>query len=223
MTFPQFRARGAQRYLCLLLTPLLVVPAELIGQNAPAPGQPAAPAIAPMAPLPIVRSLKVSALAGNGEMNDLENKIMAPIVVEVRDRNDLPVEGADVVFRFPPEGPGAMFPDHKYSQQTKSNFQGQAAAVGWTANNQLGSFKVHVTATYGDQMGESSLTMTNVARITETAKRKQDKKWWSSRWVKIGLIAGGAGLAAGIVLATRGGGSPTVTISTGSPSVGGPR
>jgi len=212
-------------YLCLLLTPLLVAPAELLGQDAPVPAQPAPPAIAPMAPLPIVRSLKVSALAGNGEMNDLESNIMAPLVVEIRDRNDFPVEGAEVVFRFPLEGPGGVFADRKYSQLTKSNYQGQAAATGWTANNKVGAFQVHVTATFGDQMGETSVTMTNVTRISEMVKQKQEKRWWSSKWFKIGLIAGGAGLAAGIVLATRGGGggNPTITISTGSPTVGGPR
>jgi hypothetical protein len=214
----------ARSYLAIVLAVLLVIPAELAAQN----GTPAAQAPAsakPIAALPTVRDLKVLPLAGNGEMNDLERRIMAPLVVQVKDQNDRPVEGADVIFRFPPNGPGAVFPGQKYAQKVRSNNQGQAAAVGWAANNQAGSFDVHITATYGEQIGEATISMTNVTRITsDLIKRTQKQKtFWSSRLFKICLIAGGAGLAAGIVLATRGSSSsPTITISTGSPTIGGP-
>jgi hypothetical protein len=174
-----------------------------------------------MAPLPVKRNLKVLPLAGDGEMNDLERGIMAPLVVQVRDQNDRPVEGADVVFRFPPSGPGAFFADRKYSQKVRTNDQGQAAAVGWAANSLVGSFKVYITVTYGDQMGETSVSMTNVSRVTEAMVKKKSR--WSSGWFKAAVIVGAAGIAAAIVLATRGGGgSPNVTISTGSPTIGGP-
>jgi len=211
--------------LCALLVTLVAIPPQLTAQSPVPPAQVPPPAIAPMAPLPMVRSLKVVALAGNGEMNDLERRVMAPVVIEVRDQNDRPVEGADVIFRFPPEGPGATFPDHKYSQKARSNAQGQAAATGWMANNQTGSFKIHVTATFIEQMGEATLSLTNATRVVENAKKKHEAKpWWSSRWAKIGIIAGAAGLVTGIVLATTGSnGSPNVTISTGSPTIGGPR
>src|SRR2546421_662207 len=71
----------------------------LYGQQSPAP------VVKPMAPLPTVQNLKLIALAGKDEMNDLERHVMAPLVVEVLDQNDRPVEGADVVFRFPLKGP----------------------------------------------------------------------------------------------------------------------
>jgi hypothetical protein len=149
---------------------------------------------------------------------------MAPVVVEIRDQNDRPLEGADVIFRFPPTGPGAIFPDGKFTRKARSNGQGQAAAVGWTANNEVGEFKVYITATYGNQLGEAAISMSNVSHTNEVDRRnKAEKKWWSSRWVKIGLLAGGAGVAAAIVLATRGGSPPTITIRGGSPTIGGPR
>jgi len=182
----------------------------------------------PAAPLPSVQNLKVVVLAGNGEMNDLERRVMVPLVVDVLDLQDRPIEGAEVVFRFPLKGPSATFADQKTARTFRTNSQGEAAATGWTANNEVGTFQVHVTATYGNQVGETTVSMTNVQRVrdadlTRTAKHKG---LWSSKWFKIGLIAGGAGLAAGIVLATRGGGSTasthTVTVSPGSPSVGGP-
>ncbi len=207
-------------------------------QSSPQSNQPSTPQIAPqgnqpapatpMAPLPMVRSLKVTALAGNKAMNDLERGLMSPLVVQVLDQNDRPVEGAEVVFRFPLNGPGATFRRGNTSQTVHTNGQGQAAAMNWTANNQVGTFEVHVTAAYGNQLGETTVSMSNVTRIVDEGKgAKKGAKWYSSKWVKIALIAGGAATVVGIVLATRGGSSspaavPTITITPGSPTVGGP-
>jgi hypothetical protein len=73
--------------------------------------------------------------------------------------------------------------------------------------------------------------MSNVAKVLQ--KRGKNEKhggWFSPTWVKIAVIGGAAALAVGIVLATRGGGhtsttttTPTVTITPGSPTVGGPQ
>ena len=60
-------------------------------------------------------------LAGSGEMNDLERRVMAPLVVQVLDQNDRPMEGAEVVFRFPLNGPGATFPGGKNSVIVRTN------------------------------------------------------------------------------------------------------
>lgn len=194
--------------------------------QAPAPAQ-AAPS-KPIAPLPTIKNLKILALAGNGEMNDLERRVMASLVVQILDQNDRPVEGAEVVFRFPPSGPGAAFQDGKPSQTIRANAAGEAAAVNWMANGQVGSFDVHVTATYGNQMGETTIKMSNVTRIVEADKRaSKHQHWYSPTWVKIALVGAAAGTAAGIVLATRGGshttsGNGSITITPGPPSVGGP-
>jgi hypothetical protein len=175
----------------------------------------------------MVQNLKLRVLAGQGEMNDLEARVMAPVVVEVRDQNDLPLEGAEVTFRFPATGPGASFADGKLSRTVKTNVQGQATASGWTANNQVGPFKVHVTATYGNQMGQTTIDLLNVTRITDdmAKDRKKKRAWYASRKWQI-LIAAGAGAAiAGILLATGNGGSgtanPTITISPGPVTIGG--
>jgi len=87
--------------------PAAAQPADAPPQTAPAPAQPAPQK--PLAPLPVVKNLKLMVLAGNGEMNDLERRVMAPLVVQVLDQNDRPVEGAEVVFRFPLNGPSATF------------------------------------------------------------------------------------------------------------------
>jgi len=216
-----------RRSLPLGLAFLLAFSPAVYGQQpTPPPAQPRPPAqIQPMAPLPVVQNLRVLALAGDGEMNDLERHIMAPLVIQVLDQNGRPVEGAEVIFRFPPQGPGAAFANQKTSQTTRTNVQGQAAATGWVANGEVGSFQVHATATYGNQMGEKTISMSNVTRVVEEVKKRDDKKWWATRKFKIAVIAGGAAAVVGIILATRGGGSQStpITITPGNPSVGGPQ
>jgi hypothetical protein len=207
----------SQRFSALCLVILLALPPGLGAQ------EPAPPA-KPVPSLPTVRSLKVIPLAGNQELNDLERRVMAPLVVQVLDQNDQPVEGADVVFRFPLEGPSATFPDRKNSYTFRTNADGQAAAVGWMANGKTGTFHVQVTASRGNEQGSATIVMTNVSRIVDQGKRRH-KSWWSSPWAKIVVIGGIAGAVTAVVLATHGSGSggPTITATPGSPTIGGPQ
>lgn len=243
MLRPVTRSVRTHRWLPQLLSMLLAfTPVFANGQTGapqqppaaqpPAAPQPAGSAAEPPKPaaLPTVQGLKVIPLAGKGEMNDIERKLMAPLVVEVLDQNDRPVENAEVVFRFPIQGPSAMFPGGKTSQTARTNGQGQAAAMNWIANNELGRFDVHVAASYANQIGEATLSMSNVNKIVEkvgNTGNREKRGWFSPTWVKIAVIAGGAAVAVGIVLATRGGAStgtaatpPTITITPGPPTVG---
>lgn len=204
-------------WLPTFLAVLLSLPSNLGAQ------QPTAPQQQPIA-LPTVQTLKVLPLAGNGASNDLALGIMAPLVVQVLDQNSRPVDGAQVVFRFPLRGPSAVFPNQQTSQTARTNADGQAAAVGWVANKEVGSFQIQVSASRGNELGSAIITMTNATRVAPEQQTKHKSKW-SSKWVKIGIIAGAAGIAAGVVLATRGGGgsgNSTVTVSPGSPTIGGP-
>ena len=233
-----------QRWLPQVLAAILIVtpvyadeqvpaaPQNPPGATQPAPAQPqTAPPNTPakaMAPLPVVKNLKILVLAGNGEMNDLERRVMAPLVVQVLDQNDRPVEGAEVVFRFPGSGPGATFQGGKTAQTVRSNGTGEAAAVNWLASNEVGTFEVHVTATYGNEFGETTIKMSNVTRIVEGVKKGKQAHWYSPTWVKVALIGGVAGAVVGIVLATRGGshsagaGTVPITVTPGPPTVGHP-
>ena len=222
----------------LIVTPVYAdEQAPAAPQNPPATSQPApvppqTPANAPakpMAPLPVIKNLKLLVLAGNGEMNDLERRVMASLVVQVLDQNDRPVEGAEVVFRFPLNGPGAAFTGGKTSQTVRTTGTGEAAAVNWMANGEVGAFEVHVTATYGNEVGETTVKMSNVTRIVESARKgSKQAHWYSPTWVKIAVIGGVAGAVAGIFLATRGGshsstsGTVPITVTPGSPTVGHP-
>jgi hypothetical protein len=232
------RAPGG-RWLSGALAVLIAVPPGLAQQPPAAPPATQPPAnppspqppsqIKPMAPLPTVQDLRVIALAGNNEENDLERNVMAPLVVEVLDQNSRPVEGASVVFRFPLNGPGATFRNQQTSKTVRTDGRGQAAATGWLANGQVGTFEIRVTASYGNETGETTVMMSNVTRVIpedKKSKSKSGRSWWSSPWVKVAVIGGAAAAVAGIVLATTGGSSHssshTVTITPGPPVVGAP-
>jgi hypothetical protein len=233
----------ASRCLSVALASLLAITQTQAAEQAPVPTQtapaqsqpaplqpgsqaPPAAAVQPLAQVPVEQSLHVRVLAGTGEQNDLDRRVMAPLVVQVTDRDERPLEGAEVVFRFPLSGPGATFAGGRTSQTVRTNTEGQAAALNWMANGQLGKFQVHVNATYGNQVGEATISMTNVTRVVEQARKTPVAGWWSHRWVKVAVIGGGAAVVAvAVILATRGGSksSSGVTISPGgSPTVGAP-
>jgi len=201
--------------------------APAVAPQTSTPTQPPA-AAAPAQPVPqppVEQSLKILVLAGNGELNDLERRVMAPLVVQVLDQNDRPVEGAQVVFRFPLNGPGATFPGGKPSLTVRTNGNGQAPALNWMANGQVGTFQVHVNASYGNQIGEMTFPMSNVTRVTEQDRKVKHESLWSHRWFKVAVIGGAAlAIGLGVYLGTRGGSKSgsTVTINPGSPGVGPP-
>ena len=205
-----------QSRLAQVLVGLLLF-SELSGAQAPATDS-QSPA------LPVVQNLKVTALAGDQGLNDLERRVMTPLVVQVLDQDARPIEGAQVVFRFPLKGASAVFPNQQTSQTVRTNADGQAAAAGWIANGVVGTFQVQISASRGNEFGAATISMTNVTRIVGNEQTKK-KSWWSSKWSKIAVIAGAAGIVTGVVLATRGGGGSsgtTVTATPGSPTIGGP-
>jgi hypothetical protein len=235
-----FRERTSllRHALALLLSALLIVLPVWADDAMPQAAQqppatpPTAPAPPAQAPLPTIEGLKVVVLAGREEVNDIQRKVMAPLVVEILDQNDRPVEGAEVIFRFPLEGPSATFAGGRTSQSVRTNGQGEAAATNWMANSQTGRFQVHVNASYGNQVGQATFSMANATKVNQPNAAvlgpggEKHGSWFSPTWVKIAVAAGGAALVAGIILATRGGSSKssgaTVTISPGVPSIGGP-
>jgi hypothetical protein len=190
--------------------------------NPPVQSSPAV--VPPASTLPVEQNLKIRVLAGSGEMNDLERRVMAPLVVQVVDQNERAMEGAEVVFRFPLNPPNASFLDGKTSITVRTNGGGQAAAVNWMASG-VGTFQVHVNATYGNEVGETTVSMTNVNRIVNEARKTKNPSLWSHTWFKIAVI-GGAAVAVGLAvyLGTRGGSKSgtTVGVSTGPPTVTNP-
>lgn len=213
----------------LVVTQIQAADQAAAPSQAPAAAQPGTPPVPPAStpaqPLPVEQNLKIVVLAGSGEMNDLERRVMAPLVVQVVDQDDRPMEGAEVVFRFPINGPSASFAGGKTSVTVRTNGGGQAAAVNWMASG-VGNFQVHVNASYGNQVGETTISMSNVTRVVTEKKKSKGESLWSHGWFKIAVIGGAAAaVGLGLYFGLRGGSKSsgsTVTIIPGSPNVGAP-
>jgi hypothetical protein len=179
----------------------------------------------------MLEKLRILVLEGERGLNDIERSLPALTVVEVRDENDRPIEGAEVTFRLPPSGPGGSFAGQKFSRSVRSNAQGQAAPTGFTPNHELGEFGIQVTATYGTLLGRATIHQTNEAgvnTITGTRMNKGFNKSGKWKWIIAGGLAVGA--VVGILLATRGGSGTsasstptTVIISPGPIVIGAPQ
>lgn len=202
------------------------VPAQAPPPAAPAPA-PATPAQAPAAtappqesaaPAPIIENLKVLVLEGQHAINNTTRHVGIQPVVEVRDQNDRPIEGAVVVFRLPPSGTGGTFPGKELTLRAGTNARGQAAASGFVPNDALGKFDIHVTATYQNQTGEVTISQTNSSNTLAMIPPVGQSLWHRHKFLIIGV---GSGLVLGVVLAlvlSRSSGT-AVTITPGSPTI----
>lgn len=175
----------------------------------------------PAAEETVQEGLKVIVLEGEGAVVSAD-RLTRPPVVEIRDLNDRPVEGAEVTFHLPSSGPGGAFPDGELVRTFRTNPQGQAAAVGFTPNQIPGRYTIRVTAKSGRLVGAAEIRQTNATGTGEPAVRAGRR--WS--WWKIAIIAGAGATAAGIVAARTGGsgpggGSRTITITPGPITIGG--
>ncbi|HWF11050.1 MAG TPA: hypothetical protein VG297_21425 [Bryobacteraceae bacterium] len=207
-----------RKFLAIALIAQLICVAA--GAQAPPQSQPPAPVTpqTPIAPIPTVEDLKVLVLEGQRSMNNTASHVGVQPVVEVRDQNDRPVEGATVVFRLPPSGAGGTFGGNSLTFTSRSNAQGQAAASGFIPNDQLGRFDIHVTATLQNRIGQATISETNTPNslsVVEPAPKRVPlyrKKYF--------LIGVAAAVAVGVFFAVRSTRSspapnPTVTITPG--------
>ncbi len=195
----------------------------VLGLLQPIPAHPQSPQPGITDP-PLVETLKVLVLEGEGATNVISTRTVTAPIVEVRDQNDRPVAGANVTFRSPMGGPGLTFPDQRTFRQFKTNAQGQTMAVGVIPNGQAGRFRIEVTAVLGSQMGHAEITQTNVSNGEQIrADRKSSRK---KLWITLAAVVAG-GAATGIVLATRGSTSApsatTVVLNPGPITIGAPR
>lgn len=168
--------------------------------------------------------LKILVLEGQDGVNNIRAPMAMNLVVEVRDDNDRPVEGATVSFQLPLMGPSGGFEGGVRNKDATTNIQGQAA-VSYTPNMELGRFTIQVKTMQGGRTGMTTITQQN----SNTGEAVRTKSWFS-RHKKIVIAAAvavvGVGLAVGL---TRGGsksgssGGGTVTITPGVPTVGGPQ
>ena len=167
-------------------------------------------------------NLKIVVIEGENAVNNIKSKTATQPVVEVRDQNDKPVPGAEVVFRLPASGPGGVFTGWLNYQVVRTDDTGRAGASGLTPNDQEGRFNIKVTATQGKSTGSAVIAQTNTATAVAKSAGSHTKLY-----VILGAV-GVAVLAGGLAAAHSGGSSsaPAATIpigiSAGPIGVGGP-
>jgi hypothetical protein len=195
-----------------------------------------APVVAQSTPQNAATSdLTIKVIDGEDGVNIIKTKSAVKPVVEVRDKNDLPVAGATVVFMLPGSGPSATFAHGARALTIVTNSAGRASATALNPVGQ-GSFKISVSATFQGHVATTTVSQTNY--LTEAAAQAGGGGGAGgaaagagagagagiSTLAIIGIVAGAAAAAAGVAVAksSGGGGAKKGTISVGSGPVFGP-
>lgn len=202
---------GVHHALCVFLAFLIAAPSGLAQD-------PNAPPAKPQLPQAAGQGISVGVLEGNNTVNSIPLLQSNAPIVEVRDENEFPIEGAVVVFTLPAQGPGGIFTNGQTSYTTRSDAHGQALAPLFTPRLP-GKFQIRVTATAGIRKAEAVITQTNSTGDyagPAVAKRPFYKKKLPLILIGVGV----AGIVVGVVLLTRSSGNAAksaVTITPGSP------
>lgn len=213
-----------RRFSAVILALLLGLPVQAQQPPPPAPSAPSTPT-APGAvhAQAVPPQLKIYILQGKNAIHSPGSGNTIIPVVEVRDENELPVEGAEVIFEAPAEGPTVRFAGDRPIYTATTDVNGQAVARDFEVVPVPGRFSIQVTARMGDREGRTTIEQMYSPRASadvEFSQRKSSKK----KWIIIGAIAAGA-IGGGIYAATRGGGgsSEQIGIVPGPITIGGLR
>jgi hypothetical protein len=149
-------------------------------------------------------ALKIVVLEGEGGVNIIQQKTAVRPLVEVRDRNNVPVAGATVTFTIGGGGQSAAFAGGVQTLTVTTNAAGQAAASGLNALSS-GAFQIQVQAAYQGQIATAAISQTNFATAAAASQ--------ASAGAGAGAGGGGgiSGTTLGIVDAAVGGGALAAT------------
>jgi len=178
--------------------------------------------------------LHIQIIEGDRGINIIKRKTAVAPVVEVRDRNNLPVAGAVVTFTAPNDGPSIIFLNGSRSISVVAESDGRATTVGLKPVNE-GNLQISVSATADSQTATATISMTNVMTAAAAAGVAGGGTIASANAASggglsagmIGLIVGVAAAAAvgiGVGLTHHGSSSSstTATIGVGTGTVGAP-
>ena len=84
--------------------------------------------------------------------------------IEVRDAQDKPIPGAQVIFQLPASGAGGSFPGGRLTQRTATDPRGQASTSGFVPNDAQGRFNMKVNITSGGQVASAIVAQVNVEK-----------------------------------------------------------
>lgn len=145
--------------------------------------------------------LRIVVVEGEDAVNIIQQKTAVAPIVEVRDRNNLPVSGATVTFSI---GQGASFGGQS-TLTVVTNAAGQATATGLTPTA-AGAIQIQATATFQGQTAIASIAQSNVMTAAEVATTTSAGAGGSGGGTGGGstAAAGGGGVGGGLSATTIG-------------------
>ena len=173
------------------------------------------------------KSLQVNVLDGEGAFNDIKHGQARMPVIEVRDDDGRPVEGAKVVFQLPEMGASGSFTDGSRTLVANTDTLGRATAPGLKPNKTEGTYQITVTASKDGAVGRAEIRQNNTLA-------GGDQSMQSGGHGKLKILIAIAGAAGGVAIAAAraGGGSKSssaaatvapTSLTVGAVTIGGPR
>ena len=162
------------------------------------------------------QALRVVVIEGEDAVNIIQQKTAVRPIVEVRDRNNLPVSGALVTFSI--EGGKAATFGGASTLTVATNAAGQAAVTGLTPSA-AGAFQIQVSAAFQGQVATATIAQTNVLTAAQAAAASAASGTGGTAGSAGGGTGGGAGGAGGA--AGAGGGLSTTTLVVAGAAVAG--
>jgi hypothetical protein len=184
-------------------------------------------------------ALHITVLEGEDGANVLKSKMAVKPVVEVRDKNNLPVSGATVAFIAPDSGPRVVFAHGNSTYLTTTDANGRAVVHNAKPVGK-GTFHIRVQAGFQGHTVTAAITQTNfltaaaataggataggvAAGAGGAAAGTGAAVGGLSGALIGGIVAGAAAVAVGVAVGVTRGSKPTGTIgSAGSPSLSHP-
>jgi hypothetical protein len=163
-------------------------------------------ALAQQAPAQPASGLRIVVIDGEDAVNIVQQKTAVRPVVEVRDRNNLPVAGALVQFTIARGAgvPAGAFANGQSVVTATTDVAGRAAAANLQAVGP-GTLRIQVQATFQGQSATATITQTNFATATQAAQAgrapTQSSSAGSAGSSGVGGAVSTAGTIAGIAAA----------------------
>ena len=168
-------------------------------------------------------ALKIVVISGEDAVNIIQQKTAVAPVIEVRDRNNLPVSGATVTFAL--SGNGATFAGGAQTLTVVTNAAGQATAAGLTPTA-TGALQISASATFQGQTAIATIAQSNVLTAAEAVSTTTGAAGGAgsgsgTTGATTGVAGGGGGLSGttlGIIGAAVGGGAVVAKTAAGGGS-----
>jgi hypothetical protein len=173
--------------------------------------------------------LNIVVVAGDKGVNIVSKKTALQPIIEVRDKNNLPVAGAVVNFISPDQAPSVVFSNGERTFTVVTNDTGRAAVTGMRPVG-VGPFHIQVTASVtstnqGHMIATATIAQTNY-QTTEAADRAgagsgaaAGTRAGMSKGVVIAIVGGVAAAGAGALLGLRGKSSSSSNNSSSASTV----